>query len=527
MLAKTGRYRLTWRTDPATSMTIGFEFSLGRNVYVAYDTQNGGINPSAYRYRVSPAVTTIAKGMRTCFVRLSALQPETVYYFLVVDDQGISKPMSFETPPNRRDRALSIIAGGDSRNHRAARQNANRIVSRLRPHAVFFSGDMTNGDTPKEWADWLDDWQLTISPDGRCYPIVTARGNHEKENESIAKLFDTPHPDNYYALGFGGGLLRLYTLNSMFHVNGAQLNWLESDLLAHPDVGWKIAQYHNAMRPHAAAKPDKDELAKYWAPVFYRYGMNLVVESDAHVVKRTWPIRPGKGPGSDEGFIRDDLRGTVYIGEGCWGAPLRNNDDEKSWTRASGRFHQFKWIWVDSEKIEVRTVMTDQSSNCGSVAPNRRFYVPSGLKLWQADGNPVLTIRKAGRQATATTPATTPRPNNRPPPPRRQPPTIGNGGSSPVPGGRPVRPAPTAEATALRPNGNFKVQIEYTLAQPGPVEFIIITDQMRQFYKGQLPAKGPGPYREWLQIPEIPRGIKWQLILKSRGQVIRRYHLVN
>ena len=71
-----------------------------------------------------------------------------------------------------------------------------------------------------------------ISADGRCYPIVTARGNHEKSNASIAAIFDVPHPDVYYALNFGGNLMRAYTLNSMFQVNGAQLTWLENDLRA-------------------------------------------------------------------------------------------------------------------------------------------------------------------------------------------------------------------------------------------------------------------------------------------------------
>ncbi|MEL6140798.1 MAG: metallophosphoesterase family protein [Bacteroidota bacterium] len=519
LTAGTRRYRLSWVDNPATSISIGFEFNLGRQVYVAYDTKPGGVNVSAYRFRANPSRTQLVKGMRTCFVRLTDLQPETVYYFIVVDDQGISRPLSFETPPNRLDRRLSIIAGGDSRNHREARQTANHIVGKLRPHAVFFSGDMTESDTPAQWAAWLDDWQLTISEDGRCTPIVPARGNHEQANTSISQIFDVPHPDIYYALDFAGGLLRAYTLNTMVEANGNQLQWLNRDLQTNQDVVWKVVQYHNGMRPHSAGKVERDDLVKFWAPLFYRHEVNLAIESDAHVVKRTWPLRPSQGPGSELGFIRDDAKGTVYVGEGCWGAPLRTNDDNKSWTRASGRFNQFKWLWIDASKIELRTVMTDGSASCATVNPNQRFEVPRGLRLWRPNNEDVLTIRKGRAVAsTAPPPARTP---IRPSQPVFQP----TGGGPPAPGANPVTPPSTVEV--IRPNDKFKVELRYVLDQPGPVEVIIITDKLRQFHKRSLPAKGPGPYREWVQIPEIPRSIKWQLILKSRGKVIKRFKLVN
>ena len=84
---------------------------------------------------------------------------------------------NFKTAP-AGDAKFSFCAGGDSRNHRDARQNANRTVAKLRPLFVCFGGDMINRSTPGEWADWLDDWQLTTGEDGRMMPIIAARGNH-------------------------------------------------------------------------------------------------------------------------------------------------------------------------------------------------------------------------------------------------------------------------------------------------------------------------------------------------------------
>ncbi|MEM9837248.1 MAG: metallophosphoesterase family protein [Bacteroidota bacterium] len=519
--AETRRYRLSWADDPATTISIGFEFTLGRNVYVAYDTEDGGGIPNNYRYKAAPTRTLVAKGMRTVFVKITDLSPGTVYYFMVVDDNSLSRPMSFETSPNRLDKRLSIVAGGDSRERRLARQASNILVSKLRPHAVLFSGDMTTNDSPAEWAAWLDDWQLTMSADGRCYPIIPAQGNHEQSTESISKMFDVPDPRIFYALELGGGLLRAYTLNTKAVAAGDQLVWLKNDLRNHTNVVWKVAQYHHSMLPHTRDKQPRQDLIKYWAPLFYRHGVNLVIESDAHVVKQTWPIRPSREPGSDQGFIRDDLSGTVYIGEGGWGAPIRMNNNDKKWTKASDNFNQLKWIWVSASRMEVRTIKTDQSKGALALSDANRFQVPNGLSLWQPDGKPALILAK-GKAREVIRPAAAPpkvHPNQRPNPPTARP---GNGGP---PGSRIAKPGRPPLKEVLKPNFNNKVKVEYTLRRAGSVRVMVVTDKLIQFYKKDLPAQQPGIYREWIQLPEIPRGVKWELVLKSDKQIVKKYVL--
>jgi hypothetical protein len=300
--------------------------------------------------------------------------------------------MSFRTTPDNPNLRLSIIAGGDSRNHRKARITGNKIVSRLKPHFVMFGGDMTAGDTPSEWVEWLDDWQHTITSEGRLIPIVVARGNHEASNTSLVEIFDVAKPNIYYALTFGGNLLRAYTLNTLIPSGGDQRVWLEKDLAANQKVSWRMAQYHHTIRPHTRSKPERDELLLNWSTLFHKYKLKLVVESDAHVVKWTYPIRPSRAPGSQMGFIRDDVNGTVYVGEGCWGAPLRTNNDDKTWTRNSGSFNQFKWIFVDRRKIEVRTVIIDGSSGVQESQGEHVFEMPGGLSLWNPSNGPVVTI---------------------------------------------------------------------------------------------------------------------------------------
>ncbi|MFK8006960.1 MAG: fibronectin type III domain-containing protein [Saprospiraceae bacterium] len=390
--ALTGRYRVMWVDDPSTTMTIGWEQISGNGSIVYFDQYNGGQEIANYGFYQKVDRKKWSKGMNNHFARLTNLQPNTIYHFIIKDSEGVSQKMSFKTAPDNPYERLSIIAGGDSRNHRKARCKANLLVSKLRPHAVMFGGDMTGGDIERQWKAWFDDWQKTMTVDGHLTPIIPARGNHESSNESLVDMFDVRNKKNMYALNLGGSLLRIYTLNSMIAAGGDQRNWLENDLSQSTHIKWKMAQYHHAIRPHMNKKSERNAQMKNWGTLFYKYGVDLVCESDAHVVKTTYPIRPSKERGSDEGFIRDDKRGTVYVGEGCWGAPLRRNNDDKSWTRASGSFNQFKWIFIDLEGIEVRTIKVDNAEQVASVDANDIFSEPVGLDVWKPRTGSVLRI---------------------------------------------------------------------------------------------------------------------------------------
>ena len=392
--AKMNKFRCIWRDNPATSMTIAWNQVSGANPTLYYGTTDYGTEIDKYILSKTPTKQVKAKGMLNSFIRLINLEPNTKYYFVLKDSEGMTKRYWFQTAPDNPNERLSILAGGDSRNHRKGRQNANLLVAKLRPHCVAFGGDMTGLDIEVEWRKWFDDWQLTIPEDGRMTPIIPARGNHEKSNASIVDLFYVPSESVYYALNFGGNLLRVYTLNTMIATGGDQQNWLETDLKNSEDMIWKMAQYHHPMRPHTEKKAEGTRLYQSWANLFYKYDMQLVVECDAHVCKTTYPIRPSYAKGSEEGFIRDNKRGTTYVGEGCWGAPIRPANDAKSWTRAIGSFNQIKWVWIDNDKMEIRTVKTDNATSVGSLKDENRFTLPVKIDIWKPKTGAVIMINR-------------------------------------------------------------------------------------------------------------------------------------
>lgn len=401
-------FRVMLNNDPSTTATIGYSTNesvsipktgskipdrlltkLNTKIYI--DTKDKGQAYQSYSSTYSPTRIVEHKGMFNYFLQLKNLKPSTTYYFVVTDGKGgVSRRLWFKTASDSDSTRLSIISGGDTRTNRQPRQEGMKIVAKLRPDFVMFQGDHTTLNSGWEWERWLSDWQLTISDDGRLTPTIFTRGNHESSNADLENIFDTPR-GVYYGVTFGSDLLRIYTLNSESAVTGDQTKWLGADLSANSHVRWKFAQYHSPIRPHTAGKKDETSMYQSWAPLFYSGRMNVVAEADAHTVKVTWPVRPASS--GEAGFERDDQNGTVFIGEGTWGAPLRKNDNLKNWTRDSGRFNSFFWIFVDKSKIELRSVMIENPDAVTKLTDANRFSVPQGLKIWNAPNGSVITLK--------------------------------------------------------------------------------------------------------------------------------------
>ena len=333
------------------------------------------------------------KGMHNHVCRLTRLKAKTKYYFTLIDSDGMSTIYYFSTVSNQTEDKLAFIAGGDSRSLRDVRTKANKMVSKLKADAVLFNGDFTAIDTEKQWKEWFTDWEASISADGRITPMVVTRGNHELGNRVMVRLFDVPHSRVFYSTTFGGTLLNIVSLNSEIWKFGAQKLFLKKALKKHKDYYWQIPQYHRPMRSHVKSKKEMQTQYKNFVPEFEKYeNVRLCLENDSHTCKITWPILSDKSDEADEGFKRNDNKGIVYAGEGCWGAPLRTADDLKSWTRDAEAVNQFNLIFVSREKIELRTVLYENADEIIEVQEESRFEIPNNLKLWGPTNGTIVEI---------------------------------------------------------------------------------------------------------------------------------------
>ncbi|MCG8670047.1 MAG: choice-of-anchor J domain-containing protein [Pseudomonadales bacterium] len=418
-------HRLAWTDDPATTMTVAWRLTSGTDPHVMWGTSSNtatftraNVSRTSDYYNAARDSDIPANHLITQFVDFTGLTADSSYYFQICDSEGCSDVSWFKTAPSTPSN-FTFISGGDSRSNKQPRLDANRLVAAIRPLFVLHSGDYMDDGTFSEWEEWLTEWQETRSSDGRMYPIIPAHGNHENDvTDMVAKVFGITQLDAYYATNIGGNQMRIWTLNSELEPGvgygafsgqtsakwDAQTAWLTADL-ANPanNATWKVANYHRPMRPHTSGKSEGTGRIAAWAQAFYDNGIDMIVESDTHMSKYTFPLRPSTGAGSFQDFERDDANGFLIVGEGSWGAPKRPTDDDKPWTMDSESFWQFKLVHASPTQMQVRTVKFEVESNVEGITPltqaqqdSDAFALPVGLDTWKPLSGEVLTLPFTG-----------------------------------------------------------------------------------------------------------------------------------
>ena len=423
--ASTSHYTLSYRDDPATTITIGWS---GDDGIVYYGTTDNGANYSSYSYNHATDRALTHKGQNRKFSRLTGLSSNTLYYFVIHDVNGItSQRFKFHTLSDNSNDPVSFISGGDTRDGfsllgiyiedcpsgdcRQRRKDGNAIVAKIRPDFVAFNGDFVQNqitsDIFQEWSNWLDDWQLTISSDGKMYPLVLTQGNHE-DNSDMYNLFDIPQ-DEYYSLNFHNGLFRFYSLNSEVGAcDNTQLNWLTNDLQNYTNTAlepyWKIAQHHNPTYAMALYGLNQDQM-DCWVDKFELYAIDLVLESHSHTTKWSWPCLRNA---NNDAFEVDHTNGIVYIGEGQWGAPHRSlsytGASQKPWIRDQGVFDNFFFVRASKDTIQIENVSFENTASIASISDDiLGSFLPNGTTTWNPSNGNTVYITKTNIGITETT----------------------------------------------------------------------------------------------------------------------------
>ena len=374
--AASDKYRLVWNSDPVTKITIAWDQNDSvANPVVYYGEKDHGRNYGKYESRQTAQRIVKKYNMNSHFAELSGLKGNTSYYFVIKDDRGVSERYWFKTAPDTP-QPFTFVEGGDTKSFDEpleAGRNSNRIVAKLRPLFVYYNGDFTTGDgtDPANWAKWLTDWhEQTTTSDGRMIPLVPIHGNHENgDRANLNYIFNSPYQLNdssriYYSLSFGGNFFHMIQLNSEIEEGGAQRDWLAANLELHKNYTFKIAGYHKPFFPHTKSKADNWHQYRQWAYLFSQYKLSVSFDADSHMHKITYPVTPDSSKVEIFGFVRDDKNGTMFAGEGSWGAAPRANDKDRPWTLVSGQCNQIHWIHVlpktagEEAHIKIYTVPT-------------------------------------------------------------------------------------------------------------------------------------------------------------------------
>jgi hypothetical protein len=352
--------RVIWSERPEAQATISWSTAQSGSTHrVHYDLQPRKGSLAAYAWRADAQKNGRFTGSPELYYHhatVTGLQASTTYYFVMASDSSVSPEHHFVTAPSD-ERPFRLLLGGDSRSDAAARRKMNGILAGALEKdpgilALCHGGDyMRTGTNLAEWAEWMEDHRLTVTSAGRMLPVIPVRGNHEKSGVQFDEVWNWPGGGlgkNYYATKVGPQSL-IVTLNTNISTEGDQARFLEQTLKNHATVRWQLAQYHRPVYP-AVKSPSAGKDA--WVPIFERYNLDLVCESDGHNIKRTVPIRND----------RHDPTGVVYVGEGGLGVSQRTPDDDLWYLQPPGKCgkgHHYFLLSFEKETLRTRIVLMD------------------------------------------------------------------------------------------------------------------------------------------------------------------------
>ena len=400
--AATEKLRVVWDNNPDQNITIAFSAS-GTQPHIRYGTST---DETTWQ-QVNVTRSFVFGGSFTSQITyLNALQANKAYYFRACDSSGCGPAHWFKTARASAG-DMTFVAGGDSRTNRGERQQGNRLAAKVRPAFIYFGGDLTDNNTASQMIEWLDDWQLAFSSDninGQAYKyvpgLVVNVGNHEANDLTfLCKVFGMDMDrngacslrDTYGAFNINGNQLRVYNLNSEFSSSSsdfnAQTTWLSGDLSQQgQQVSWRMASYHKPALPRTSSKPTVNAGPYSWAQLFYDQKMNVVFESDSHLFKITAPVKP-VASGND---YQEVSGGTVYLGEGAWGAPKRSADRNASWLVDLASLSHFNILQFSGSNLLVRSALFSGESATAALPLNEReanpLALPNGLQLRTTSG---------------------------------------------------------------------------------------------------------------------------------------------
>ncbi len=254
--------------------------------------------------------------------KADGLFPDTAYEYVLTLQGKVHSKGWFRTAPARQTRPIEFVVGGDMGT--VAAIPLCRLAGKVAPMFVLVGGDLAyaNGRDEQRWFDWLENWtDEVITPDGRQLPLIAGIGNHEMKSLRIRKkdapfyysLFDLPEERSNFTVDFGDYLsIVLLDSNHSQRVRSQTL-WLNLQLTARRELPHLFAIYH---RPAwgTGIRWNSRDIQREWCPLFEKHGVDCVFENDHHVYKRSHKITGG---------IPDAEGGILYIGDGAWGARLR------------------------------------------------------------------------------------------------------------------------------------------------------------------------------------------------------------
>lgn len=230
-------------------------------------------------------------------VVLTGLRPATRYEYRVEGEAGDGRG-GFRTDPGPE---ATVVVGvlGDSGSGEDAQYDVGRVLAEMGPDLVIHTGDVVYPDGAL--CDYGERFFEPYAETLAVAPVFPTAGNHDLasgDGGPYDRVFALPvdeegETQRRYAYGYGP--LRVVVVDSEVYERGdeagiaAQLVWLEEILAIGTDRPWTVVVVHHPSFT-SLAENDDPELRGDLAPIFARFGIDLVLSGDVHAYERFQPI---------------------------------------------------------------------------------------------------------------------------------------------------------------------------------------------------------------------------------------------
>jgi len=161
------------------------------------------------------------------------------------------------------------------------------------PNLVLGLGDYYYSDYLNESRN-PDCWFKIVNPIDQKMRI--AIGNHENESPSLLRLFMNHFnlTNEYYSFNYQNVHFVALSTEIPLGIGSEQYNFVKSDLAkaaSSPNINWIIAYYHRKSYSSPSIVPPFATVRDTYHPLFDKYHVDLVLNTDMHNYQRSYPIK--------------------------------------------------------------------------------------------------------------------------------------------------------------------------------------------------------------------------------------------
>ena len=334
------RIILTWTGDPARTQAVTWRTETplpSPQAQLAKFTADPGFEKNAITINGIARTDDLGDGRSAGHyaVHFQALEPKTQYCYRVGDGQTWSEWNVFRTASESAEPFRFLYLGDEQNSIKSLWSHSVRAAYATVPDARFIvhAGDLlAEGHDDRLWGEWSD----AMSFISAMIPSVPVPGNHDlhrppgapdsKQVLSVSPLwgrhFALPQngPDiaemrwQSYYLDYQG--VRFIALDVNVFANtdfepsakkrvwDKQLEWLNRTLDKNPNR-WTIVVQHQPIYDVAKGR-EYDDMRKALAPIYEKYGVNLVLQGHDHAYARTHKVAKGQ-------VVDPTAPGVIYV----------------------------------------------------------------------------------------------------------------------------------------------------------------------------------------------------------------------